>query len=139
MTASELYHGALSPVNNGPIDSRMGIGTKLLRCSTCDSDLEHCVGHFGHSKLSLPIYHIGYFKHLITVLKMVCKYCFKVLLSDEDIKEYLYKLKKIESNYISRQALFKKIFKEASKNFKCPHCKQVNPTVQKLPKISGKI
>ena len=48
-------------------------------------------------------------------------------------------MKKIENNYITRQALFKKIFQEASKNFKCPHCDKINPTIQKLPKISGKI
>ena len=48
-------------------------------------------------------------------------------------------MKKIENNYIARSALFKKIFKEASKNLKCPHCRQMNPVIQKLAKISGKI
>jgi DNA-directed RNA polymerase III subunit RPC1 len=98
-----------------------------------------CVGHFGHSKLSLPIYHIGYFKHLIVVLKMVCKYCFKVLLEESELKAYTQKMKKIEHNYIARSALFKKIFKEASKNLKCPHCQRVNPVIQKIAKVSGKI
>lgn len=42
---------------------------------------------------------------------MVCKYCFKVLLEESEIKAYTAKLKKIESNYIARSALFKKIFK----------------------------
>lgn len=107
----ELYSGALAPVANGPIDSRMGVGTKLLRCSTCGNDLQDCIGHFGHTKLCLPIYHIGYFKHLLVILKMVCKYCYKVLLDEETTKQYLIKMKRVENNYIARSALFKTIFK----------------------------
>jgi protein-disulfide isomerase len=48
-------------------------------------------------------------------------------------------MRRVEHNYIARLALFKKIFKEASKNLKCPHCDKRNPVVQKLAKISGKI
>jgi hypothetical protein len=48
-------------------------------------------------------------------------------------------MKKLEDNYIYRLVLFKKIFKEASKNLKCPHCDRRNPVVQKLAKICGKI
>jgi DNA-directed RNA polymerase III subunit RPC1 len=97
------------------------------------------VGHFGHVKLDLPIYHIGFFKHLIVVLKMVCKYCYQVLLSRKDIEANLAKMRRLEHNYIQRLALFKKIFKEASKNLKCPHCDRRNPVIQKLAKICGKI
>lgn len=71
----------------------------------------NCVGHFGHTKLDLPIYHIGYFKHLIQILKMVCKYCYNVLLERSVLDNYLKKMKRIEHNYISRLALFKKISK----------------------------
>ena len=48
-------------------------------------------------------------------------------------------MKKLEHNYIARLALFRKIFKEASKNLKCPHCDRKNPVIQKLAKICGKI
>ena len=48
-------------------------------------------------------------------------------------------MKKLEHNYIARLALFRKIFKEASKNLKCPHCDRRNPVIQKLAKICGKI
>ena len=87
----------------------------------------------------MPIYHIGYFKHLIVILKMVCKHCYNVLLDPQTMASYTHKMAKIEHNYISRAVLFKKIFQEASKNLKCPHCDRRNPTVQKLAKISGKI
>lgn len=48
-------------------------------------------------------------------------------------------MKKLEHNYIARSTLFKKIFKEASKNLKCPHCRLTNPVIQKLAKVNGKI
>ena len=46
---------------------------------------------------------------------------------------------KLEKNYIARLALFKRIFKDASKNKLCPHCQKFNPVVQKVPKVAGKI
>jgi hypothetical protein len=70
---------------------------------------------------------------------MVCKYCYNVLLERKELESYILKMRKIENNYISRLVLFKKIFKEASKNFKCPHCERRNPVVQKLAKVCGKI
>lgn len=70
---------------------------------------------------------------------MVCKYCYNVLLPQSEIDNYLRKMKKLEHSYITRLAFFKKIFKEASTNLKCPHCDKRNPVVQKLAKISGKI
>lgn len=97
------------------------------------------MGHFGHLKLGLPIYHIGFFKHLIQILKMVCKHCYNVLLPAKEIEAALGRLRRNEHNYITRLALFKKSFKEASKNLNCPHCGRKNPVVQKLAKICGKI
>lgn len=70
---------------------------------------------------------------------MVCKECSKVLLPQDQIDKYLAKMKKIQHQYIDRQAYFKKISKEAIKNKLCPHCGYVNPTVQKIPKVAGKI
>lgn len=139
VSTHELYAGPLAPVASGPLDLRMGVGTKLLRCGTCGEGLEGCVGHFGHARLSVPIYHIGYFKHLLLILKMVCKYCYHVLLPREELEGGLVRMRRVEHNYIARVALFRKIFKEASKNLKCPHCERRNPVVQKLPKVCGKI
>lgn len=139
ITNAELYNGPLKPVENGPLDLRLGVGTKLLRCMTCGEGLEGCVGHFGHVELDLPIYHIGFFKHLIQILKMVCKYCYHVLLPRKDLEAALQKMRKLEHKYIERQQAFKKIFKEASKNLNCPHCNRRNPVVQKLAKVAGKI
>jgi DNA-directed RNA polymerase beta' subunit len=39
ITNAELYNGPLKPVENGPLDLRLGVGTKLLRCLTCGEGL----------------------------------------------------------------------------------------------------
>lgn len=35
--------------------------------------LTDCAGHFGHIKLALPVFHIGFFKHCQTLLACICK------------------------------------------------------------------
>lgn len=135
----DLYDENSYPSKNGPLDRLMGVGNQEAVCETCHEKLQNCVGHFGHTHLNLPIYHIGYFKHLVTILKMVCKECSRVLLSEEEIADYQLKMRKVEKKYMDRQALFKKISKEAAKNKVCPHCNALNPTVQKIPKIAAKV
>lgn len=35
--------------------------------------LKDCVGHFGQLRLALPVFHIGYFRLVITILQNTCK------------------------------------------------------------------
>ena len=58
---------------NGPLDPRMGISSKTGLCNTCGEALLLCNGHFGHVKLALPAFHIGYFKMITTILHDICK------------------------------------------------------------------
>lgn len=58
---------------NGPLDKRMGISGKREACETCNEPLLTCNGHFGHVKLVLPIFHVGYFKKIIQILQCICK------------------------------------------------------------------
>jgi len=61
------------PRINGPIDGRMGISSKNGVCETCGLALQQCNGHFGHVRLALPAFHIGYLKMIITILHEICK------------------------------------------------------------------
>lgn len=36
--------------------------------------LVDCAGHYGHIKLELPVFHIGYFKHTLTTLQVSRRY-----------------------------------------------------------------
>lgn len=32
-----------------------------------------CAGHYGYIKLVLPVFHIGYFKAIVSILQEICK------------------------------------------------------------------
>lgn len=58
---------------NGPLDGRMGISGKSGACETCGGGLQACNGHFGHVRLVLPSFHVGYFRRVIGILQEICK------------------------------------------------------------------
>ncbi len=66
---------------NGPLDNRMGISSKNGVCQTCGEALLLCNGHFGHVKLALPAFHIGYFKMITNILHDICKVRYPILLA----------------------------------------------------------
>ena len=51
----------------------MGISGKHEHCATCNEPLQVCNGHFGHVKLCLPVFHVGYFKKVVSILQSICK------------------------------------------------------------------
>lgn len=59
--------------DHGPLDGRMGISSKDGLCGTCGQALQQCNGHFGHVKLALPAFHIGYLRLTIAILQCICK------------------------------------------------------------------
>lgn len=62
---------------HGPMDGRMGVSGKHVTCETCGQELQACNGHFGHVKLALPAFHIGYLRRTIEVLQSICKVILK--------------------------------------------------------------
>jgi DNA-directed RNA polymerase III subunit RPC1 len=72
------------PAPHGALDLRLvenatnsadvkGSSVKTGTCETCGLSQQHCIGHFGHVKLSLPVFHIGYFKNTLTICQCICK------------------------------------------------------------------
>ena len=47
-----------------------------------------CPGHFGYVNLDLPVFHVGYFKHVVNVLQSICKECGRLLLGEDDRTRY---------------------------------------------------
>jgi DNA-directed RNA polymerase III subunit RPC1 len=90
-----------------------------------------CAGHFGYIKLELPVFHIGYFKNIISILQCVCKKCSRVLMNDDDAAVYLkrYRSPKLEIN--QRRALNKKFADKCKRCRLCPHCGDYNGSVKR--------
>ncbi|XP_049812819.1 DNA-directed RNA polymerase III subunit RPC1 [Schistocerca nitens] len=120
-----------TPVQYGVLDRRMGVNQKDAVCLTCGKGLNDCVGHYGYIDLELPVFHVGYFRSVITVLQTVCKSCSRVLLPDKDKKPFRNKVMNPAIPYLTRKALRKQILDKCKKITICPHCSELNGVVKK--------
>ena len=119
--------------SNGPMDPHMGISSKTGTCNTCGEGLDNCNGHFGHIKLALPAFHVGYLKHIIEVLNCICKDCSRVLLAEDERRRFLRSMRRPGMDTLQRTGLSKKIMDECRKKKTCPYCSALNGTVRKVP------
>jgi len=76
-----------------------------------------CFGHFGYLELTRPVVHIHYAKIILTILKMFCRNCGRILLEEKDIK-------KIKAGKISVKDAIK-ITKKT-----CPYCKTTQKKIK---------
>jgi len=97
------------PIVGGVNDPRMG--------NVMDSENP---GYFGHIKLSVPIYHYGFFGTILNILKSVNFYTSKMLISEQEV-QYIIK------NYKKRKRI-REIVKLSQKVKFCPLTKKACPT-----------
>ncbi|VDO41469.1 unnamed protein product [Haemonchus placei] len=120
-----------TPAKCGPLDRRLGTSSNYCPCSTCDSSLSDCVGHFGYVDLAFPVFHIGFFKSTIQVLQCICKNCARLLLSESQRSYFLRQIANPTLNYIQRKALHKSIVASCKKTSLCLQCGQRNGILRK--------
>jgi DNA-directed RNA polymerase II subunit RPB1 len=74
--------------SDGVISLRMGPGESMrLRCQTCGSGTNQCVGHYGSLHMPKPVLNIVFSNAICDVLRCVCFQCSRVLLNNCD-REY---------------------------------------------------
>lgn len=131
----ELFKMPLrKPAPNGCLDPRLGISDKAAFCETCKQKIVDCAGHFGFIKLELPVFHIGYFKHTLTILQCVCKTCANVMLPVNMKLKFLKKLRSPKVDALGKLGEFKRVVERCKKVTKCPRpdCGARNGTVKKV-------
>ena len=109
----------------------MGQIQKGEECPTCNNKVENCPGHFGYVRLNFPIFHIGFFKKTIEILKCICKNCSRILLQEEEkhqIRLKASKIKKMSSQRI--KSIIGEILKKCEKVKICPYCGALNGKVK---------
>ncbi|KAH7815541.1 putative DNA-directed RNA polymerase large subunit [Monocercomonoides exilis] len=74
------------PKRNSLHDPRMGPLERGQKCLTCSASTEECPGHFGHIELAKPMFHVGFFSTVLSVLRCVCFTCSRILCSKDDPK-----------------------------------------------------
>jgi DNA-directed RNA polymerase III subunit RPC1 len=133
-----VYDPVLNPDNtrrvtdHGPLDRHMGISAKGILCSTCGEVVEKCNGHFGHIKLALPAFHVGYLKHIIEVLNCICKDCSRVLLDEAERRKFLRSMRRPGMDNLQRTGISKKVMEICRKKKSCPYCGGLNGTIRKV-------
>ncbi|KAK0564078.1 DNA-directed RNA polymerase III subunit C1 (rpo31) [Tilletia horrida] len=136
VTSRDLYNIAdRTPVTQGVLDRRMGVSDKFSSCTTCGLRTQDCTGHFGYIKLVLPVFHIGFFKHIISILQMICKNCACVLIDEDQRRKYLRLFRRPNLENLQRTATFKAVNTLAKKVTFCPRCGALNGFVKKAGQI----
>lgn len=125
------------PKEHGALDTKMGISSNAQECSTCHGNLASCHGHFGHIRLALPVFHVGYFKSIISVLQCICKSCAAVLLDEQSKRQYLNDLRKPHIDNLRRMKIIKKIIEQCKKQRRCLKCNHINGVVKKAASGAG--
>jgi len=121
-----------TPAPNSPLDPRLGVSDKTSTCATCRRKLTDCAGHFGHVKLALPVFHIGFFKHTQTLLSCICKTCGRVLLPEAERRSFLRQMRAPHADALRKAAIFKKVMDKCKKAAFCFECKAVNGKIKKI-------
>ncbi|KAJ1512772.1 hypothetical protein HMI54_007771 [Coelomomyces lativittatus] len=133
--AKEFYKfndGSRSAAEHGALDLRLGPSEKSSTCSTCNMKLAECSGHFGYIRLSLPLFHVGFFKAIVTILQNICKTCSRVMLTEKDRRQFLKRLRVPHLDNVQRQRILKAINVQCRKFLYCPYCSSSNGTVKKV-------
>ena len=81
----EVYEGG-RPKLGGLMDPRQGAVDRTSRCQTCAGNMTECPGHFGHIDLAKPVYHPGFLTKTQKILRCVCFYCSKLLVTPTNPK-----------------------------------------------------
>ena len=133
IVSSDLYNYTTTkePVPYGALDKRLGCTEKNAVCETCNCKMEDCIGHFGVVKLSLPIFHYGFFKGTLSILQCICKGCSRILVDEQTKKRYLKRFRTPDLEMTTKMRLFKEIQAKCKKQVICMYCQQVNGTVKK--------
>ncbi|KAI9371302.1 DNA-directed RNA polymerase III largest subunit [Aspergillus egyptiacus] len=126
-------------VPHGPLDGRMGISNKTSTCQTCGGALQVCNGHFGHVRLVLPAFHVGYFKRVISILQEICKECSHILLPEAERRAYLREMRRPRLDNLRRMQIAKRVNDRCRKTRTCENCGAVNGVVKKAGNSSLKI
>ena len=77
------------PKIGGLFDPRMGVLENGKVCRTCGQTNHGCPGHFGHYRLTRPVYYIQFHSMIMNVLKCICIRCGKLRLDKELHKDLL--------------------------------------------------
>ena len=82
----DCYDGDGKPKENGLLDLRMGPSDASQKCATCEGSMSVCPGHFGRIELARPVFHLGFMKPVVHILRCICFHCARLRCNVNDPK-----------------------------------------------------
>jgi DNA-directed RNA polymerase subunit A' len=122
---ADTYDDDGFPIDMGLMDPHLGVIEHGLRCKTCGHKVDECPGHFGHIDLAMPVIHVGFVKEIKKLLQSTCRSCGRLLLTEEQAKEYREQMESVEElggDSLDVRLVSKETAKDASSRPICPHC-----------------
>ena len=125
---ADTYDDDGFPIELGLMDPHLGVIEPGLKCKTCGHKVDECPGHFGHIDLAMPVIHVGFVKDIKKLLQSTCKSCGRLVLTDEEVREYRKRMDIMEelgSDAIDMKEFSKETAKAAAEKALrevCPHC-----------------
>ena len=113
------------------LDPRLGVCDRHSICKTCGLKLDGCAGHFGHMELTLPLFHNGFVKTVLNILRSICKGCAKVMIIGDQRDKLLAKMRSNKVPSARRQKIQANLAQLLQKVVECPHCGFINGRVRK--------
>lgn len=89
ITSEKIQFDGNEPRIGGLFDPRMGVLENGKVCRTCGQTNHSCPGHFGHYRLTRPVYYIQFLPMIMNVLKCICIRCSKLRIDKELHKDLL--------------------------------------------------
>jgi DNA-directed RNA polymerase II subunit RPB1 len=115
-----LYDKAMP--RDGGLNSRaLGTVDSRIRCTTCGHRVDKCPGHYGHLTLPIAVYHYGYLDTVLKLLRCVCFFCSRVLVSDEDALAFAAR------SHVDKRFRFTDAVSTLKFGAACPHCLRPQP------------
>lgn len=124
------------PVSGGVFDSRFGVIENGKVCPTCKQTNLLCPGHFGHIKLSRPVYLYQFLDPIQKILQIVCLNCSNPYLPDDELDKIGKQYEGIDRFNAVREKTVSFKTKELKAESACMHCG--TPTIKKIEKLEGK-
>ncbi|MCW4021422.1 MAG: DNA-directed RNA polymerase subunit A' [Candidatus Bathyarchaeota archaeon] len=113
--------GAVIP--SGLMDNRLGVLEPGQRCRTCGNTATRCPGHFGHIELAVPIVHVEFTKKIHNLLRVFCRNCGRILLSETAISRIEKQTKRIKKLMGSVPDQYHhNLLNQTKKSKECPYC-----------------
>ena len=132
----DTYEDDGFPIDKGLMDPRMGVIDPSLVCTTCGFRGGDCQGHFGHIELARPVIHAGFADVIFKMLRSTCNECGRILLNDEQIKDFTERIQKAHANQKNLDNILKEVYRRSRRELRhmpeyyekvdpkycCPHC-----------------